>query len=76
MNRAKLVSGPIPRIALMLGFVFAVGACARLQPATTPLGVDRQAPPFSLPDQNGEAVELKQALEIGPTVVVFYRGHW
>lgn len=33
-------------------------------------------PPFSLPNQNDEAVSLAQLLERGPVVVSFFRGVW
>jgi peroxiredoxin len=38
--------------------------------------VGSQAPDFSLPDQNGQIVRLKDLLESGPVVVSFYRGSW
>lgn len=33
-------------------------------------------PDFSLPDQNGKAVTLKDLLSRGPVVISFYRGGW
>jgi peroxiredoxin len=33
-------------------------------------------PPFTLPDENGHLVSLKDLLAHGPTVVTFHRGHW
>lgn len=31
---------------------------------------------FELPDQEGEPFNLRQRLEEGPLVLVFYRGDW
>lgn len=33
-------------------------------------------PPFTLPDENGHLVSLKDLLTAGPVVVTFHRGHW
>ena len=33
-------------------------------------------PPFTLPDENGRLVSLKDLLAHGPAVVTFHRGHW
>ena len=33
-------------------------------------------PPFTLPDDNGRLVSLKDMLAHGPAVVTFHRGHW
>lgn len=40
------------------------------------LRVGERAPAFRLPDQNGTLVELDSQLRQGPTVLLFYRGHW
>jgi len=40
------------------------------------LRVGERAPSFRLPDQNGQLIELDSLLAEGPTVLVFYRGHW
>ncbi|MES2681933.1 MAG: peroxiredoxin-like family protein [Pseudomonadota bacterium] len=40
------------------------------------LRVGERAPSFRLPDQHGQLVELSTLLAQGPTVLVFYRGHW
>ena len=36
----------------------------------------QSAPEFSLPDENGNPVELKGLLAQGPVVISFYRGVW
>jgi peroxiredoxin len=33
-------------------------------------------PPFLLPDETGRLVSLQSLINRGPTVVMFYRGHW
>ncbi len=40
------------------------------------LKVGDPAPEFSLPDENGDPVELKGLLAQGPVVISFYRGQW
>jgi hypothetical protein len=40
------------------------------------LKVGEFAPEFSLPDENGNLVELKDLLTHGPVVISFYRGLW
>jgi len=35
-----------------------------------------QAPGFSLPNSNGEMVQLSDLLARGPVVITFYRGEW
>lgn len=41
----------------------------------SPVALD-QAPPFSLPAQDGRTVDLASELAHGPIVLVFYRGFW
>lgn len=40
------------------------------------LRVGNMAPDFSLPNASGNTVNLKQVLEKGPVVLIFYRGGW
>jgi hypothetical protein len=40
------------------------------------LKVGEPAPEFSLPDENGNLLELKGLLAQGPVVISFYRGQW
>jgi hypothetical protein len=40
------------------------------------LKAGESAPQFSLPDENGNLVELKGLLAQGPVVISFYRGQW
>jgi len=40
------------------------------------LKVGESAPKFSLPDENGNLVKLKDLLARGPVVICFYRGQW
>ncbi|GGF25252.1 alkyl hydroperoxide reductase [Halobacillus andaensis] len=35
-----------------------------------------QAPDFTLPDPNGNSINLSNQLDIGPVIVTFYRGGW
>ncbi len=38
--------------------------------------VGDRAPDFQLPDLSGRVVRLQDALDHGPVVLSFYRGHW
>jgi hypothetical protein len=38
--------------------------------------ISDQAPDFSLPNANGEMVQLSDLLARGPVVITFYRGEW
>lgn len=40
------------------------------------LAIGEMAPNFSALDANNETIGLKEALEEGPVVIVFYRGFW
>ena len=40
------------------------------------LKVGASVPEFSLPDENGNLLELKGSLAQGPVVISFYRGQW
>jgi peroxiredoxin len=40
------------------------------------IGIDDQAPDFTLPGAQGKPVSLAEMLRHGPTVVTFYRGGW
>jgi len=41
-----------------------------------PIGVGDTAPDFTLNDQRGEPVSLRETLRRGPVVLIFYRGGW
>ena len=41
-----------------------------------PSSVGQHAPDFELESTRGDAVRLSATLESGPTVLVFFRGHW
>jgi peroxiredoxin len=38
--------------------------------------VGEPMPPFMLPDETGHLVSLQDLLTLGPTAVMFHRGHW
>jgi peroxiredoxin len=40
------------------------------------IGLEDQAPDFTLPDPEGRTVALSELLRTGPAVVTFYRGGW
>lgn len=44
------------------------------QPRTVEVG--EIAPDFYLPDSSGTSRRLSDLVANGPTVVIFYRGHW
>ena len=57
-------------------------ALALLTSCSTPVGDDpiptesERARDFALPDTSGELWSLSSALQNGPVVLVFLRGHW
>ena len=61
----------------VMGFALATAAAApQARSRTTPVAVGETAPDFTLESHLGGTVTLSKALERGPVVVVFYRGHW
>ena len=40
------------------------------------LGVGDRAPTFTLPDPDGNEVDLATLLQKGPVVLTLFRGHW
>jgi peroxiredoxin len=48
----------------------------RRDPAASGLELGEVAPEFTLPDATGAEVRLRDRLDHGPAVVVFYRGAW
>jgi len=40
------------------------------------LGVGAYAPPFALPNQDGQIIDSADLLARDPLVVTFFRGHW
>jgi hypothetical protein len=40
------------------------------------LGLGDAAPPFRLPDQNGNVIDSAVLLAGGPLVLTLFRGHW
>jgi hypothetical protein len=40
------------------------------------LGAGACAPPFALPNQDGQIIDSADLLASGPLVVTFFRGHW
>lgn len=45
-------------------------------PAPAGTLAEGQAPDFTLPDQTGQPVTLREARAAGPVLVAFYRGFW
>ena len=43
---------------------------------STPIGIGDVAPDFTLADQNGNKITLRDARDKRPVVLVFYRGYW
>lgn len=42
----------------------------------TEVSVGQQAPAFELPDEQNQPWNLSGHLELGPVMLVFYRGDW
>lgn len=71
--RVRLTAGL--GVALTLLFAFAFFVMARI-PASEEFAALAAAPDFTLPDEEGRPVSLREAVLSGPVLLVFYRGHW
>ena len=67
------------KITLLVSFLLVLSVLAFAQAETVypeGLKVGDMAPDFSAKDQAGKTISLKQALQKGPVVMLFYRGQW
>lgn len=67
------------KITLLFSFLLILSSLAFAQAETVypeGLKVGDVAPDFSAKDQYGKTINLKQALQKGPVVMLFYRGQW
>jgi peptidoglycan/LPS O-acetylase OafA/YrhL len=62
-------------VLLSLFFLYVFFPASRI-PEMRGVAVGEAAPPFTLISQNNVATSLTDALEQGPVMLVFYRGHW
>jgi len=65
-----------PRAVLLLACLAAAGCGFFVKPEGELLPDREKAPLFALADQDGRVVSLRDALDRGPALLVFYRGHW
>ncbi|MCP4868296.1 MAG: redoxin domain-containing protein [Proteobacteria bacterium] len=61
------------RLAIAVLLLASVAFAADLQPGG---GAGETAPTFTAVDHAGKEVSLSAALEQGPVLLLFYRGHW
>jgi peroxiredoxin len=61
---------------LVLGLAFLLATAPAGGSRTTPVAAGEVAPDFTLESNTGARISLSQSLANGPTVLVFYRGHW
>jgi peroxiredoxin len=66
-------TAPAGRPALYAAKIEELRASFALEEA---VGVDDQAPDFTLPDAVGKPIALSNLLQFGPAIVTFYRGGW
>ena len=67
------------KLALLISFLLILCSFAFAQAETVypeGLKVGDIAPDFLAKDQDGKTINLKQALQRGPVVMLFYRGQW
>jgi peroxiredoxin len=61
---------------LLFCFTLLTAAVINAQAKPEGLFINSKAPEFSLKDQSGATVNLKDLRKKGPVVIVFYRGNW
>jgi len=61
---------------IVLGLLVFINVGLKAQEKPEGLFINSKAPDFTLKDQQGNSVKLKDVLRNGPVVLVFYRGHW
>lgn len=68
----------VPHVKSVLGALslLVLGACGGPQTQDDTAEVGTPAPSFVLADFSQRPVTLDALTEEGPTVVIFYRGHW
>lgn len=71
--RTRIVGGFNALLVLTGVYMFIWGAKLPMSESAT--GMDRLTD-FTLPDQNDKPVQLASLYAKGPTLLVFYRGHW
>jgi peroxiredoxin len=65
------------KITILLLFAFSAVTLVNAQDKKPEgLFINSKAPEFSVKDQNGKQVNLKELRKKGPVVLVFYRGNW
>ncbi|GAB4091887.1 peroxiredoxin family protein [Flaviaesturariibacter terrae] len=62
--------------ALFLTLFTALSLALSAQDKPEGLFINSKAPEFSLKDQNGKTVSLRDLRKKGPVLIVFYRGNW
>lgn len=62
------------KLIFFLTTLITIAASAQDKPEG--LFINSKAPDFSIKDQNGKMVSLKELRKKGPIVIVFYRGNW
>lgn len=62
--------------AVLAAAMAACGDPVAIQRAAAPTAPAETVAEFRVTDQRGREVALSAALERGPVVLVFYRGHW
>lgn len=71
--RVRLVG--VFNILFLGAFTYAFFWMMALPPSNV-LAIGTSAPEFVLPDQDGTPVALAEYREVGPVLIVFYRGFW
>ena len=75
-TEAKVAEGRQKNPAFMQKVDEIIAQSKSFQQGNDALTLGQNAPTFSLPNANGQAISLANLLQKGPVVVTFYRGSW
>lgn len=73
---AKIAAGRQANPDFMQGVDNIIEQAKSFQQGNSAIKLGEQAPSFTLPNFEGEAVSLQSVLAKGPAIVTFYRGSW
>jgi len=76
LTEAKIASGRKSNPKFMAGVDAIIDEAKVFQQGANAIKIGEKAPHFSLPNAQGEQVDLEALVKQGPLVITFYRGNW